>query len=135
MRHARRNSEDIFREVIDPIEQTASPGDEDAFAEIVEKWLLFERALEEFKSLAQTHVNNRIQRLALHFFSREPGIVFQQDRLAREACARGIHEFTASYYADNVAIRHLLCDIGHVVKSGYESGEGFMRLSLDGASG
>ena len=57
------------------------------------------------------------------------------DRLAREACARGIHEFTASYYADNVAIRHLLRDIGHVVKSGYESGEGFMRLSLDGASG
>lgn len=53
------------------------------------------------------------------------------NRLADEARARGIHEFTASYYADNVAIRHLLRDIGHVVTSGYESGEGFMRLSLD----
>lgn len=52
-------------------------------------------------------------------------------RLADEARARGIHEFTASYYADNVAIRHLLRDVGHVVTSGYEAGEGFMRLSLD----
>ena len=43
----------------------------------------------------------------------------------------GIHEFTASYYADNVPIRRLLRDIGHVVASGYEYGEGFMRLSLD----
>ena len=48
--------------------------------------------------------------------------------LARE---RGIHEFTATYFADNVAIRRLLRDIGHVVTSGYESGEGHMRLSLD----
>lgn len=52
-------------------------------------------------------------------------------RLADEARSRGIHEFTASYYADNVAIRHLLRDIGDVVTSGYEAGEGFMRLSLD----
>jgi L-amino acid N-acyltransferase YncA len=54
-------------------------------------------------------------------------------RLADEARALGIHEFTATYFADNVAIRHLLRDIGHVVTSGYESGEGFMRLSLDEA--
>jgi RimJ/RimL family protein N-acetyltransferase len=48
--------------------------------------------------------------------------------LARE---RGIHEFTATYYADNLPIRRLLSDIGQVVTSGYESGEGHMRLSLD----
>ena len=53
------------------------------------------------------------------------------DRLARAALAQDIHEFTATYYADNVAIRHLLRDIGHVVASGYQAGEGFMRLSLD----
>jgi len=52
-------------------------------------------------------------------------------RLADEARALGIREFTATYFADNVAIRHLLRDIGHVVTSGYDSGEGFMRLSLD----
>lgn len=52
-------------------------------------------------------------------------------RLAHEARGLGIHEFTASYYADNVPIRRLLRDIGHVVASGYEYGEGFMRLSLD----
>lgn len=52
-------------------------------------------------------------------------------RLADLARERGIHEFTATYYADNVPIRRLLHDIGHVVTSGYESGEGHMRLSLD----
>ena len=51
--------------------------------------------------------------------------------LADAARSRGVHEFTASYYADNVAIRHLLRDVGHVIASGYESGEGYMRLSLD----
>lgn len=52
-------------------------------------------------------------------------------RLAELARDRGIHEFTATYYADNLPIRRLLRDIGHVVTSGYESGEGHMRLSLD----
>lgn len=54
-------------------------------------------------------------------------------RLVCEARACGIHEFTASYYADNVAIRRLLRDVAHVVASGYECGEGYMRLSLDDA--
>jgi RimJ/RimL family protein N-acetyltransferase len=52
-------------------------------------------------------------------------------RLADLARDRGIHEFTATYYADNLPIRRLLRDIGHVVTSGYECGEGHMRLSLD----
>ena len=52
-------------------------------------------------------------------------------RLADLARERGIHEFTATYYADNIAIRRLLRDIGHVVTSGYEHGEGHMQLSLD----
>jgi RimJ/RimL family protein N-acetyltransferase len=52
-------------------------------------------------------------------------------RLAELARDRGIHEFTATYYADNLPIRRLLRDIGHVVTSGYEMGEGHMRLSLD----
>ena len=52
-------------------------------------------------------------------------------RLAEIARDRDIHEFTATYYADNLPIRRLLRDIGHVVASGYESGEGHMRLSLD----
>ena len=55
-------------------------------------------------------------------------LLTQLAELARE---RGIHEFTATYYADNLPIRRLLRDIGYVVTSGYESGEGHMRLSLD----
>ena len=56
------------------------------------------------------------------------------NRLADMARERGIHEFTATYYADNVAIRRLLLDVGHLVTSGYESGEGHMQLSLDEVS-
>jgi RimJ/RimL family protein N-acetyltransferase len=55
------------------------------------------------------------------------------NRLSELARDRGVHEFTATYYADNLPIRQLLRDIGHVVTSGYESGEGHMRLSLDDA--
>ena len=54
-------------------------------------------------------------------------------QLAEIARDREIHEFTATYYADNVPIRRLLRDIGHVMDSGCESGEGHMRLSLDGS--
>ena len=56
------------------------------------------------------------------------------NRLADLARERGIHEFTATYFADNIAIRRLLRDVGHVVTSGYESGEGHMQLSLDEVS-
>lgn len=52
-------------------------------------------------------------------------------RLAHLARDRGIREFTATYYADNLPIRRLLRDIGHVVSSGYDHGEGYARLSLD----
>lgn len=52
-------------------------------------------------------------------------------KLAELARDRGIHEFTATYYADNLPIRRLLRDIGRVVTSGYESGEGHMTLNLD----
>jgi len=52
-------------------------------------------------------------------------------RLIELARDRGIHEFTATYYADNIAIRRLLRDVGRVEASGFEGGEGYMRLSID----
>ena len=85
----RRNAENVFRQIVDSVEQTAAAGDENAFAEVVEERFLFERALEELKSLAQPQVNDRVQRLALDFFPGETGIVLQQDRLARESSCRG----------------------------------------------
>ena len=53
-------------------------------------------------------------------------------RLVQLARSRGIHEFTATYFADNIPILRLLRDVGQVVASGYECGEGHMRLNLDG---
>ena len=55
-------------------------------------------------------------------------------RLAEMARERGVHEFTATYYADNIAIRRLLREVGRVVDSGFDSGEGYARLDLDAAS-
>ena len=52
-------------------------------------------------------------------------------RLVELARDRGIHEFTATYFADNIPILRLLHDVGHVVTNSYECGEGHMRLSLD----
>lgn len=52
-------------------------------------------------------------------------------RLADLARERGVHEFTATYFADNIPILRLLRDVGQVLESGYECGEGHMRLSLD----
>ena len=54
--------------------------------------------------------------------------------LAAMARELGVHEFTATYYADNIAIRRLLREVGHVVDSGFDSGEGYARLDLDAAS-
>ncbi len=52
-------------------------------------------------------------------------------KLAELARARGVHEFTAVYYADNFAIRKLLQRVGTVVSSGYEQGAGYATIDLD----
>lgn len=51
-------------------------------------------------------------------------------RLAALARDLGVHEFTATYYADNIAIRRLLRDVGPVV-SGYDHGAGYASIDLD----
>lgn len=52
-------------------------------------------------------------------------------RLAQLARDRGVHEFTASYYADNVAIRRLLAHLGRLRTGGYDHGTGYARIDLD----
>lgn len=48
--------------------------------------------------------------------------------LARE---RGVHEFTAVFYADNLAIRRLLRQMGHVIGSETEHGISTLLVDLD----
>jgi len=55
--------------------------------------------------------------------------------LAALARDRGVHEFTATYYADNVAIRRLLRQLGHALDSGYDHGQGYASFDLDNADG
>lgn len=52
-------------------------------------------------------------------------------RLVELARARGVHEFTATYYGDNLPIRRLLHKIGYVVQSGIDQGTGYARINLD----
>jgi acetyltransferase len=51
--------------------------------------------------------------------------------LAEHARAVGIERFSATYYADNLAVRRLLQRSGLVVASGIDQGEGYALLDLD----
>lgn len=50
--------------------------------------------------------------------------------LARYARAVGVRQFTARYFADNQAIRKLLHEVGRVVSTSYESGEGSTLIDI-----
>ena len=52
------------------------------------------------------------------------------ERLATVARALGVTRFTATYYADNIPVRRLLNDSGHVVAAGFDQGEGYAVLDL-----
>ena len=52
-------------------------------------------------------------------------------RLAQIARARGIHHFTATFFADNAPLRRLLRDVHSMVKTTYAAGEGYADLDLD----
>lgn len=52
-------------------------------------------------------------------------------RLAQIARARGVHHFTATFFADNLPLRRLLHDVEPLVKTTYSAGEGFADLDLD----
>jgi acetyltransferase len=54
--------------------------------------------------------------------------------LAELAQDRGVRRFTATYYADNVAIRRLLREVGQVVTSGYDHGEGHACIDLQASA-
>jgi RimJ/RimL family protein N-acetyltransferase len=52
-------------------------------------------------------------------------------RLAVVALERGVHHFTATFYADNVPLRRLLRDLAPLVHTSYADGEGIVDLDLD----
>jgi RimJ/RimL family protein N-acetyltransferase len=50
--------------------------------------------------------------------------------IADIACAIGIQRFTATYYADNIAVRRLLHSSGRLIASGVNQGEGYAVLEV-----
>jgi RimJ/RimL family protein N-acetyltransferase len=52
-------------------------------------------------------------------------------RLARVALDRGVHRFSGTFLADNLPLRRLLRDVGSLVTTTYEAGEGHVELDLD----
>ena len=56
-------------------------------------------------------------------------------QLAKQARKVGITEFTATYFADNLPIRRLLHDVGHVVSTVYDAGEGHTRIDISSLDG
>src|SRR5262249_57021812 len=53
MSDTRRHFENLARQMIDPIQQTASAGNENSSAHIIDERFFFDCALEQFKNLAQ----------------------------------------------------------------------------------
>jgi len=53
-------------------------------------------------------------------------------RLADVAVDRGIHHFSATFLAENLPLRRLLKDVGPLVTTTFEGGEGHIDLDLDG---
>ena len=75
MRHVRGHFENFRSEMIDAVEKTASAGDANTGAEIIDEWFLFEPAFEEFKRFLQSQVDDRVQRLSLDLLPGKTGIV------------------------------------------------------------
>ena len=75
MRDVRGQLENFFSQMIDAAEKTASAGDENAGAQVIDKWFLIESALQELESFSQAQVNDRVQRLALDLLPGKTGIV------------------------------------------------------------
>jgi hypothetical protein len=76
--YVRGHFENFFREMIDAIEKTASPRDKNAGTEVIEEWFLLESAFEELEGLADSQVNDRVQRLALDLLPGKTGIAFSK---------------------------------------------------------
>src|SRR6266481_3634016 len=54
----RGHFENLFREIIDAIEEAASACDENSSAQVIDEWFVIEPAFEQLKSLAQAQMNN-----------------------------------------------------------------------------
>ena len=75
MRNVRGHFENLFREIIDAIEQAAPARDENTTAEVIDEWFFIEPSFEQLKSFAEAQMDDRVQGLPLDFLSRETGIV------------------------------------------------------------
>jgi len=72
---AGRQLEDFLRQMIDPVQVAASAGDENSFADVVDKRLFFELPLEQLEGFPQPQMNDRIQRFPLDFLAGKTGII------------------------------------------------------------
>ena len=75
MRDVCRHFENLFREIVDAIEEAASACDENSSAQVIDEWFVIEPAFEQLKSLAQAQMNNCVQGFTLDFLARKTGIV------------------------------------------------------------
>ena len=93
VRDVRRHFKNFAGEMVDPVHQTAAAGNENPGADIIDERLLFDRALEQLKSFAQSQMNDGVECLALDLFAGKSGIVLQQNRLAGQTVAENAAAF------------------------------------------
>ena len=75
MRDVRGHFENLFREIIDAIEQAAPARDENTSAEVIDERFFIEPSFKQLKSFAEAQMDDRVQGLALDLLAREAGIV------------------------------------------------------------
>ena len=93
MSDARWHFKDLAGQMVDSVHKAASTGDENSRAGIVDERFFLDGALEQFKNLAQTQMNDGVKRLAFDFLAGKSGIVFQQNCFAGQAIAQNAAAF------------------------------------------
>src|SRR5579884_625130 len=88
----RRHFKNFLGKMIDAVEQAAAAREKDARAQVVDERFLIEPALEELKSLAQSQMDNRVERFPFDFLAGKTRFVLQDDhfpgqRIAKNAAA------------------------------------------------
>src|SRR5207248_5709166 len=85
VRDVNRQAKYFLGQMIDAANLAAAAGDRNSSAQKIEIIFAFEMALEQIERLADTHVNDRVEQLALDLLARKTGIIFQKNGFAGQA--------------------------------------------------
>src|SRR6516162_1837443 len=96
--YMRRHFKNFACQMIDPIQQAAPTSDQDAGADVINERFFLNRALEQFKDLAQTQMNDCVKRFPLDLFAGKTGVILKQNLFAGKTIAKNAAALFAFYF-------------------------------------